>query len=283
MEYVDRDGKFFLIYMDAEFQTYRCPKDDDQLGKAGFRLTTPFIHFSDDYKFNTYQFLLNIAFVLVDPDGSVYFYVATFPSLLNTGDGFTDGRILEPAYTVCSPSTLKEMMAVRPAVPKFSYLSSIDEDKKRAFLKMNTLYLSEFDEKKVAGSLAVVNYLLRDLVPISKFIHKGNTDLDAIYNTGVYYGLMLPVLNTRNLNHYAHKFVGLYGKTHDKKLDTLQELFCSHDDSLRALRDHVISFAMSYMANLYGGAKEKAVAHNPLVDCVYTYILDIAVGKYLTD
>jgi hypothetical protein len=128
-----------------------------------------------------------------------------------------------------------------------------------------------------------VNYLLRDLVPISKFVHKGHTDLDAIYNTGVYYELSLPVLDTRNLNHYAHKFVGLYGKEHDKKLDTLQELFCSHDESLKVLRDRVISYAMTYMADIYGGAKEKAVAHNPLVDCVYTYILDIAVGKYLTD
>lgn len=284
MEEVKRDGKKYLIYMDAEFQTYRSLIANDTLAAAGYRLTPPFVHYPNDHIYNTYQFLLNIAFIVIDESGMSYNYLATFPSLLNTAPFFSDGRILEPGYTVASPPIIEQMVANRPQVPKFAFLSSIqDMQAKKQFANMNALYQSEFSKEKTAGSLALLAFLLSEIGPQSKIVHKGHTDIDAIFNTCAHYTMGVPVLNTRNLNHFSHKYVGLYGEEHDKKLNTLQELFCSKDEQLRYIRDYMIEGAQQFMVGIYGAGVGAAVAHNPLVDCVYTYILDIATARYLSD
>jgi ribonucleotide monophosphatase NagD (HAD superfamily) len=184
---------------------------------------------------------------------------------------------------VGTPAVLERMKKARPAVDKFVFLSNIPEkDKRAAFYKLNDIYKSQFNQVKINDSIATLHYLLKQLAPYSKIVHKGNTDIDAIANTCRMYGLPLPELNTRNLNHYSHKFVGLYGVEHDKKLGTLQELFASHDEELRHIRDTMIVGSEKYMTSIYGEGLELK-AHNPLVDCVYALILDIAVAKYLSD
>jgi hypothetical protein len=280
MDLIDKGGKPYVVYMDAEFQTYRSPKDNDLLAKAGFKLTPPFVHYANDHKFNTYQFLLNIAFIIIDDNKNFWTYLATFPSLY--GDSpFDDGRLLEPAYTVVSPDITKKMEAERPKVKKFEFLSNMDsEEAKAGFIRVNDLYQSEMSPEKLGQSMWVLNYLLKTLIPQSKLIHKGNTDLDAIHNTCLFYKLDIPRINSRNLDHFSDKFVGLYGETHDKKLETLQGLFCKYDRDLLALRESMIANTNHYMETYYG-VPTVAKAHNPLVDCVYALILDIAVTKYL--
>jgi len=283
MEFLDFGGKEYIIYMDAEFQTYRSPIKDDKLALAGYKLTPPFVYYPNDYKYNTYQFLLNIAFIIVERSGATHNYIAAFPSLLNSSSAFNDGRILEAAYTVASPSIVKEMGRVRPDVEKFAFLSNLSSNSKKSdFLKVNTVYQSDFNPEMVKQSVSTLRYLCEQLAPHSKVVHKGHTDIDAIANSCRLYNMPVPALNTRNLNHYSHKFVGLFGEKHDKKLGTLQELFASRDQELRWLRNTLIADSERYVASIYGEGLELK-AHNPLVDCVYAMILDIAVAKYLSD
>jgi hypothetical protein len=267
--------------MDAEFQTYRSPKTNDLLAKAGFKSTPPFVHYPNDHKYNTYQFLLNIAFIIVDTDNNYWTQLAMFPSHFGQAP-FDDGRLLEPAYTVVSPDIVEKMEAARPKVKKFEFLSNITTtDAKTGFLQLNELYQSGISKDKIEMSKSVLDYLLKSLVPHSKIVHKGATDLDAIYNTCVYYKMATPKLNSRNLDHFSHKLVGLYGETHDKKLETLQGLFCKYDSELLGLRESMIAYTNKYMESYYG-VKVESKAHNPLVDCVYAMILDIAIAKYLS-
>lgn len=282
MDTVNNGGKPYVVYMDAEFQTYRSPKTNDLLAKAGFKLTPPFVHYPNDHKYNTYQFLLNIAFIIVDADKNYWMQLAVFPSLFGSAP-FDDGRLLEPAYTVVSPDIIKKMEAARPKVKKFEFLSNISaEEDKAGFLRLNELYKSGISDDKVEKSKSVLSYLLKTLVPQSKLVHKGATDLDAIHNTCVYYKMEMPTINSRNLDHFSHKFVGLYGETHDKKLETLQGLFCKYDYELFALRESMIAYTNKFMGEYYGVDVESK-AHNPLVDCVYALILDIAITRYLSD
>jgi hypothetical protein len=268
--------------MDAEFQTYRSPKTNDLLAKAGYKSTPPFVHYPNDHKYNTYQFLLNIAFIIVDADKNYWMQLAVFPSHFGSAP-FDDGRLLEPAYTVVSPDIIEKMETARPNVKKFEFLSNISsDDGKAGFLRLNELYQSDMSADKVEKSKSVLNYLLKTLAPHSKIVHKGATDLDAIYNTSVYYKMDIPKINSRNLDHFSHKLVGLYGETHDKKLETLQGLFCKYDYELLALRESMIAYTNNFMENYYGVPVESK-AHNPLVDCVYALILDIAIAKYLSD
>jgi hypothetical protein len=281
MDSVNRGGKKYVVYMDAEFQTYRSPKTNDLLAKAGFKLTPPFVHYPNDHKYNTYQFLLNIAFIIVDEDKNYWMQLAVFPSLFGSAP-FDDGRLLEPAYTVVSPDIIKKMEAGRPKVKKFEFLSNIDsQEGKVGFLRLNELYQSDMSPAKIEKSKSVLGYLLKTLAPHSKIVHKGATDLDAIHNTCVYYKMGVPALNSRNLDHFSHKLVGLYGETHDKKLETLQGLFCKYDYELYALRESMIGFTNKFMEDYYGVPVESK-AHNPLVDCVFALILDIAISRYLS-
>ena len=280
MELIDSDGKPYVVYMDAEFQTFRSPKSNDLLGKAGFKLTPPFVHYPNDHIYNTYQFLLNIAFIIVDADKNYWVQIATFPSLFGKPP-FDDGRLLEPAYTIVTPDIIKKMEDERPKVKKFEFLSNIlSEEAKAGFLRLNDLYQSGMGPDNLEKSKSILNYLLKTLAPHSKIVHKGATDLDAIHNTCVFYKIKMPSLDSRNLDHFSDKFVGLYGETHDKKLETLQGLFCKYDQELLDLRESMIAYTNLYMEGFYG-EKVEAKAHNPLVDCVYALILDIAVSKYL--
>jgi hypothetical protein len=175
------------------------------------------------------------------------------------------------------------MEAERPKVKKFEFLSNMDSEEAIAgFLKLNELYMSGINADNLEQSKLILTYLLKSLVPYSKIVHKGATDLDAIHNTCIYYKMEVPKLNSRNLDHFSHRFVDLYGETHDKKLDTLQALFCKYDYELLAIRESMIAYTNLFMEAYYG-EKFEAKAHNPLVDCVYTLILDIAVTKYLSE
>jgi hypothetical protein len=208
--------------------------------------------------------------------------LAAFPSHFGSAP-FDDGRLLEPAYTVVSPDIIEKMESARPKVKKFEFLSNIrSEAGKVGFLRLNELYQSDMSAVKLEKSKSVLNYLLKTLAPHSKIVHKGATDLDAIHNTCVYYKMGLPRINSRNLDHFSHKLVGLYGETHDKKLETLQGLFCKYDYELLALRESMIAYTNKFMEEFYGVAVVSE-AHNPLVDCVYALILDIAIAKYLTN
>jgi hypothetical protein len=99
-------GKPLLVYIDAEFQTYRVPDNNDPLAKAGGFKATPY-----DYGMahgnagnNKYIFLLNMGFIVINSHGHSSHF-AMFHSNFNPDDVFNNPQILEPGYTTCPPYT----------------------------------------------------------------------------------------------------------------------------------------------------------------------------------
>ena len=281
MDSVNRGGKPFIIYMDGEFQTFSQPIKDDKLLQAGFKLTTPFVHRMRDMSFATYQFLLNFAFIVYDGN-QVYMHMITFPSLFDAASApFSNGLTLEPGYTIGTPSIIEQAMASRPKVPKFTYYSDYASDPiaASAATTMTEIYNKDANAN-LAKSLEIFNWFLHQLLPKSKVVHKGDTDLDAIFNTCAYYNLQLPKIDSRDLDKSSMHYVQLNGTDHRKNLGTLQSIFCKRDADLFALREYLLHNVKGYVITKYGGTGEGLAAHNPLVDCVFTIILDIATKRY---
>lgn len=281
MNYIDRDKKNYVIYMDAEFQTFRSIKEGDKFATVGFVATPPYIYKHNDKIYNKYQFLLNLAFIIIDESNNRYYFTIVFPSLFQMQPIFDDGIILEPGYTVASAKTIREMTANRTkSVPKFSFFKDIKTVEGIAeFHKMNNLYKADYTPQKEEAALNTLVPFITIYSPNSKLIHKGHTDIDAIYNTCKYYGLSTPTLNTRNLNSFDLSYGNTMGYTGGRDLESLHTLFVERDPEIRKIRDSILDEATEFLKGIYGD-DGVVRAHNPLIDSVYTLIVDIGIKKY---
>jgi len=284
MEFLDRGSKEYLIYMDAEFQTFRSPIDNDGLFGAGFVHSRPFSFTADDRVYYKYQFLLNLGFVIIDKYYNRSYFMVSFPSLFGEKPYFNDATVLEPDYTVASVAVVDAMKQARTdLVPKFSFFSTLKtESAKNEFKYINSLYQSDYTFEKEEEARQTLWKLITYAIPQSKFCHKGYTDMDAIANTSHYYGFSNPVYNSRNIDSIKVSYEREFQYFGSKKLESLQEFLVSRDDDVRQIRDQLVGEVIGFLQAKYG---EQGVikAHNPLIDTVYTVIVDMYLKKYFGD
>ena len=104
LESINKEGRPFLVYIDAEFQTYRVPSQRDPLESMKYTKTPYDFGMSEgNFGNNKYHFLLNIGFIIIGPYGRSSHF-AMFPSHFSSGV-FENPQLLEPGYTTCSPYT----------------------------------------------------------------------------------------------------------------------------------------------------------------------------------
>ena len=280
MEFLDRGGKENLIYMDAEFQTFRSLKANDKLASAGFVFTKPFVYTEDDNTYNKYQFLLNLGLITIDRYNNRNYYLVSFPSLFGSSSQFEDATILEADYTVATAVTIAALKARRSAdIPKFEFFSKLKSGKdKREFKSIHKIYMDGYNADLEKEAKETLFNFVTYAIPSSKFVHKGYTDIDAIANTCRYYKIEVPVINARNIDSFSIPYEEVFHYYGEKKLEAIQTLFVGLDGDLNWLRDFLITEVHWFLQLKYG---EQGVikAHNPLIDAVYTLIVDLYLKK----
>jgi hypothetical protein len=293
-------GRPYLVYFDAEFQTYRIPENNDVLGANGF-VKTPYDYGMDkgNFKNNKYHYLLNFGFVVFGP-GFYDKQFAAYHSLFKSAAGFENPQLLEPGYTTCAPYTdyriteLRKIIGEKGTFPYFADFST-EPDKMAAFEQINTVYNSSIDNAELMASYATLVHFLTLIAPHAMIVHKGRNDLYALFNTAHLFGLTMPTILTRDIDRVPLRLPGLK-KT---KLEHVQMYFTAppplpnnistadpvhlrinnNKDGLISLRTTLLDEMRVFFIKKWGPAAGDVAAHNPLVDCVYTAIIDLGLGS----
>lgn len=294
-------GKPYLVYIDAEFQTYRVPEDADMLKARGF-VNTPYHHGMNrgNFKHNKYHFLLNFGYIVVGPDSSRHEFAA-FRSSFKSDAGFENPQILEPGYATCPPYTDNLITELRKIIGgeggSFPYYAdfSTDEEKKKAFEEINSTYNSSIDEVESMTSYATFSHFLTDIAPHAMIVHKGRNDLYALWNTARLLGLTMPNILARDLDAVRLNLPGL--KT--TKLLLMIEYFTKppplpinigtadpvhvslhrNKDCLILFRKILLESISAFFIIKWGALAGEIAAHNPLVDCAHAAIIDLGLGS----
>jgi len=303
LQTVDWSGKEYLVYIDAEFQTFRLPEvaaSMDELERAGFE-KTPYLYGMKPTNFgqNNYHFLLNFGYVLIDRSGATRYNFALMPSLFNVDSPlFNNGQLLEPGYTTCAPATDASIKKLRWASEDlFPFYKTLTMGKRKAFRDINALYNGSINELEYMKSLITLQHFFTEIVPRAVLVHKGRNDLHALRNSAHLYGLSLGPMVTRDLDIFKFKLPGL----ESGKLGLVQEYFVeppatapataaaespsalhkrliSLKPKLGQMRDHMLLDVRRYFIQLWGPEAADAAAHNPLVDCVYAATMDVGLA-----
>ena len=214
--------------------------------------------------------------------------------------GFDNPQILEPGYTTCSPYTdykITEKRAIIGEKGTFQYFSDFQGDAKKqdAFKEINAIYNASINEAEMMESFATFAFFLNDIAPHAMIVHKGRNDLYALTNTAHLFGLTVPAIITRDLARVPLRLPGLE-KT---KLEIVQAYFTAPTPlpnnigkadpvhrrlhmikgNLIALREALLEEMRAFFITKWGAAAGTIAAHNPLVDCVYTAIMDLGLGS----
>jgi hypothetical protein len=297
---VNTAGKPFLVYIDGEFQTYRVPSQNDPL-KAEDYIKTPYHYGMEKGNFgnNKYHFLLNLAFIIIGPDGLRSGF-AMFPSKFECGDaGFENPQLLEPDYAPCNPDASYKITEERKIIGEkgtFPYYADFSEDpeKKAAFENINRIYNSSISIPEFMESYATLSYLI-SIAPYAMIVHKGQNDLYALSNTARLFGLEMKPITTRDLDRVILHLPDL----RRTKLDIVQAYFTappslpnnvenadpvhirlhSIKDKLIAIRETMLGEIRAFFISKWGPRAGNIAAHNPLVDCVYAIIMDLGLGS----
>jgi len=294
LQKVDKKGKPLLVYMDAEFQTFRLPdiNGGNALENAGF-VRTPYYYGMKptNHGQSNYHFLLSFGYIVVYPNGYREYNIILLPSIFDLSSPlFSNGQLLEPGYTTCKPATADAIAKKRwnpnykdEKFPFYNQLTT--ENRKAIFLEINDLYNSSIEPVEMIMSLSSLQYFFENIVPYALLVHKGQNDLNALRNTAHLYGLYTGDMTTRDLDQVMFKLPGL----NSRKLDSIQEYFVhpppsseqrilKNMDSLLLLRETVLSDIRNYFITLWGKDAAKIATHNPLVDCVYAMIMDLGLS-----
>lgn len=297
---LNRKGKTKLVYIDAEFQTYRVSNKNDPLAAKGF-VATPYDFGMSEGNFgnNKYHFLLNLGFIVIDEHGHSSHF-AMFSSKFNSGNGFENPQILEPGYTTCKPFTdyrITEKRAIVGKAGTFPYYASFlaDPEKQAAFEDISEIYNSSISDGDKMESYATLTYFLKDIAPKAMIVHKGRNDLWALYNTARLLKIPMPTVLTRDLDRVALRLPGL----RSTKLDIVQRYFTMPaplpnniteadpvhlrlhkiKDILIDMRDMLLDEIRDFFISKWGAPAGDVAAHNPLVDCVYAAVIDLGLGS----
>jgi hypothetical protein len=313
LQTVDWSGKEYLVYIDAEFQTFRLPEVADggldALEFAGFE-KTPYLYGMKPTNFgqNNYHFLLNFGYVCIDRRGTTRYNLALMPSLFNVDSPlFNNGQLLEPGYTTCAPATDAAIKKLRWASEDlFPFYKTLTIGQRVAFREINSVYNGSINEVECMKSLITLNHFFSMIVPRAVLVHKGRNDLHALRNSAHLYGLPLGPMVTRDLDTFKFRLPGL----ESRRLGLVQEYFVEPTASTAAaapaaapatapasespsalhkrlislkpklgqMRDHMLLDVRHYFIELWGPEAAEASAHNPLVDCVYAATMDVGLA-----
>lgn len=297
---LNREGRSYLVYIDAEFQTYRVPSQRDPLEAMKYT-KTPYDFGMNEGNFgnNKYHFLLNLGFIIIGPvEHQTHF--AMFPSKFGSGGAFKNPQILEPGYTTCSPYADYQITEKRKIIGEkgtFPYYADFHGDAKKqsAFREINSIYNSTITHAVMMESYATLSFFLRDIAPYAMIVHKGRNDLYAIANTARLLELYMPVVIARDLDRVRLRLPGLK-KT---KLELVERYFTGpnalpnnvstadpvhlrlHEvkGKLITMRDKLLEEIRAFFIEKWGTGAGDVAAHNPLVDCVYTAVMDLGLGS----
>lgn len=273
---VDWQGRQYLVYMDAEFQTFRLPSSGDNLAANGY-VNTPYLYGMKPTNVgqNNYHFLLNLGFIVFDVTGRHTYNFALFPSLFDMASPFfNNGQMLEPGYTTCAPAVAAAIAKLRFVDGDiFPFYKTLSLGKRTTFRKINDVYNAGItEEEQVAGVLTLKNFLTH-VVPNAILVHKGRNDLFALQNSARYYGLDVSHMVTRDLDSIPNRMYDLP----DKRLNTIQNHIVRGDPALKRLRDMIMVEIAAYFEKLWSTSDAAVTAHNPLVDCAYAMVMDIGL------
>lgn len=300
LESINKEGQPFLVYIDAEFQTYRVPSQRDPLELMKYTKTPYDFGMSEgNFGNNKYHFLLNIGFIIIGPYGRSSHF-AMFPTHFSSGV-FENPQLLEPGYTTCSPYADYEITEKRKIIGEkgtFPYYADFHGDAKKqsAFREINAIYNSSITPDVMMESYATLAFLLHDIAPRAMVVHKGRNDLYALANTvRLLFDLDMPKILTRDLDRVKLRLPGLT-KT---KLELVQTYFTMppalpnnvssvnpvhlrlHEikHELILIRKTLLEEIRAFFIEKWGAGAGDVAAHNPLVDCVYTAIMDLGLGS----
>lgn len=294
LQSINKEGKSLLVYIDAEFQTFRLPdvNGGNALDMNGF-IKTPYYYGMKptNHGQSNYHFLLSFGYIIVYPNGYREYNIILFPSIFDLSSSlFSNGQLLEPGYTTCKPDIAAAIAKKRwkpnskdDIFPFYNQLTS--EKRKHTFVEINDLYNSSFEPVHIMMSLVSLRYFFENIVPYALLVHKGQNDLYALRNTAHLHGLYTEHMTTRDLDKIMFKLPGLSSR----KLDLVQEYFVhppasseqrilDKKDALFTLRETMLSEIRNYFTELWGPAASAISAHNPLVDCAYAAIMDLGLA-----
>jgi hypothetical protein len=192
----DRQGRQYLVYMDAEFQTFRLPAgSEDGLATMGY-VNTPYLYgmAPTNVGQNNYHFLLNLGFIVFDGAGERTYNFAMFPSLFDVKSPlFNNGQMLEPGYTTCAPAVAAAIEGLRSTAPelKFPFYKTLSLGKRGVFRKINDVYNGSLSAEEQALSIATLQRFIQYIVPRAVIVHKGRNDLYALRNSALLHGLSI--------------------------------------------------------------------------------------------
>ena len=317
LDKLNKAGKKLLVYIDAEFQTFRQPDDDDKLLASGYT-KTPYLFgmAGNNYTHSNYHFLLSFGFIVVDKGVATY-HLALFPSLFKFKDAsgqFVNGQLLEPGYTTCAPGVAAAIATQRTLLKdcaqRFPFFRNLSLGNREIFKQINETYNNSIDDVELWKALSTLNYFFETIVPNALIVHKGQNDMWALKNTAHYYRIGICPTLSRNLDMIE---IDLPGLPKRPKLNVAQQWFVNppaaaataeapnaataapanaapnvkpglHQRIIKlhpamvALRAKLLTEIQTFFLQKWGAAAANVAAHNPLVDCAYAAILDLGLG-----
>jgi len=229
LDKLNKAGKKLLVYIDAEFQTFRQPDDDDKLLASGYT-KTPYLFgmAGNNYTHSNYHFLLSFGFIVVDKGVATY-HLALFPSLFKFKDAtgqFSNGQLLEPGYTTCAPGVAAAIATQRTLLKdcaqRFPFFRNISLANREIFKQINETYNNSIDNVELWKAVSTLNYFFETIVPNALIIHKGQNDMWALKNTAHYYRIPIYPTLSRNLDMIE---IDLPGLPKRPKLNVAQQWF----------------------------------------------------------
>ena len=259
------------------------PIEGDPLFKKGFQPTDWYNYTARNATTKKYHFLLSLGFITLQGGAVESMELATFPSLYNTEEGFTNPQVLEPGYTASTPAVAAKLANYKDAIIagagggggaehlKFAFFDDLNPVQQGAVDAGHTAYNRGRSIKERALSKQVFHDFLEfiDKTPCI-IVHKGANDLVALKNTCKALKVTMPNLETIDLDHYNR----FQTEVPNKKLDTLQNFWADSLPPLAAMRAGLLQQVAAYIVARWGEeARESVAAHNPLVDCVYAAVV----------
>ena len=248
------------------------------LGPVGFTPTPQLYGYRPgDELYNIYHFVLSLGLIVTDGVNKDY-YLATFPSLFPNA-GFTNAMLLEPGYTVCNPIAEDAIKTLRDKIyvgkPRFPYFDSLNSKEQDIFTDINSTYNQSLTDFDFYNNIQTLLFLNNVLIPFCTIVHKGDNDKLALFNTFRYYGIPMNNITSVDLEHKAKQYRDFGVGT---KLEELKKYFVKKY-SLEGDEAAGMAEIKLFIGERYGAGSKDATAHNPLVDCLYTMLIEIGSDR----
>jgi len=285
-------------FLDIEFQTYLINRpvnehgvedtSADPLLNAGYapEATRTFVNVTVDgvtrsfYQY-AYQFVLSIGILIITPANERSYRFARFPLLVDDG-AFRIPRILVPNYTFAG-SGQAELVAAYESLhlppfeelefgdfPSLDKLTAEQEGIARSMFQIYSNNLSQAEAKDAKQFL--LNLAMDNKRGKLRVITQGISDINALKNTYIKYSY-------HEIPNFPHKDITPISKFYKKivplpnaKLSTVKTYIVG-EAYLMEVEKTITSEIVAYMTDKYGAAVGSLVAHNPLIDSMYVYLV----------